>query len=221
MDGVSSLDLYLIQRHILGIAALDNVYMELAGDVDRNGRLSAKDLTLLQKAILDKPPYPELSWLFLNENIPANDLVYASNEIIPISRNNRMLYRAIKMGDVNGNVYSQTGPRSSDRVNILIEDRKLKDGEYFEIPIYIWATEKMVSFEFNIDLKMLEVLDFTQLESDDLKIAYNLGDKLLKVIGYAENVIEGKHVIGTIKAKALKSGEQKGSLPYLLQPTPP
>ena len=204
MDGVSSLDLYLIQRHILGTGKLDNVYLELAGDIDRNGIHDVKDLLLLQNAILARENHAELPWLFLNENVSAQELAHVSNDIIPITHNN-LSYRAIKMGDVSGDVYTQVDTRSSNSVNLLIEDRGLQKGEHYELPIYLWTTEKIVSFDLRIDISMLDVMDFTPFEGEDLNVVFNMKDGVLKIVGYAEDGYKGKLLIGTLKGKALES----------------
>ena len=52
MNGVSTLDLVHIQRHILGIQSLNDPYNAIAADADNNGKISASDLTVIRKAIL-------------------------------------------------------------------------------------------------------------------------------------------------------------------------
>ncbi|MBK9565423.1 MAG: hypothetical protein IPO37_09655 [Saprospiraceae bacterium] len=67
INGVSTLDLVLIQQHILGINTISSPYKLIAADVDNNGTVSAKDLVELRKLILGI--YNELpnnsSWRFL------------------------------------------------------------------------------------------------------------------------------------------------------------
>ncbi|MBK7635004.1 MAG: hypothetical protein IPJ13_12505 [Saprospiraceae bacterium] len=66
INGVSTLDLVLIQQHILGINTISSPYKLIAADVDNNGTVSAKDLVELRKLILGI--YNELpnnsSWRF-------------------------------------------------------------------------------------------------------------------------------------------------------------
>ena len=46
-DGLTTLDLLLMQRHILGLGLLDTPYKIIAGDVDNNGRVTSADLSLI------------------------------------------------------------------------------------------------------------------------------------------------------------------------------
>jgi hypothetical protein len=52
LNGVSTLDLVMIQRHILGLQTLDNNYLMIAADVNNDGKVTASDLTELRKLIL-------------------------------------------------------------------------------------------------------------------------------------------------------------------------
>ncbi|MBK9583675.1 MAG: hypothetical protein IPO48_17815 [Saprospiraceae bacterium] len=52
MNGVSTLDLVMIQRHILGLQALDSNYKLIAADANNDGKVTASDLTDLRKLIL-------------------------------------------------------------------------------------------------------------------------------------------------------------------------
>ena len=44
LNGVSTLDLLLIQRHILGIETLDDPYKFIAADVNNDQEITATDL---------------------------------------------------------------------------------------------------------------------------------------------------------------------------------
>ena len=66
LNGVSTLDLVYIQRHILGIQPLTNPYLLIVADADNNGKVTVNDLSELRKLILGV--YTELpsnaSWRF-------------------------------------------------------------------------------------------------------------------------------------------------------------
>ena len=67
MNGVSTLDLVLIQKHILGTEALKSPYKMIAADVDNNNDITVLDLLELRKLILgiyDKLPNNS-SWKFI------------------------------------------------------------------------------------------------------------------------------------------------------------
>lgn len=52
LEGVSTLDLVLIQRHILDLQRHDNVYKMIASDANNDGKITASDLVELRKLIL-------------------------------------------------------------------------------------------------------------------------------------------------------------------------
>ncbi len=52
LDGVSTLDLVKIQRHVLGIEDLDSPYKIIAGDVNNSGSVTGIDIVELRKLIL-------------------------------------------------------------------------------------------------------------------------------------------------------------------------
>ena len=70
LEGVSTIDLILIQRHVLGIQELDSPYKLIAADIDQSGSINGIDLVELRKLILGV--YSELpnntSWRIIDAN---------------------------------------------------------------------------------------------------------------------------------------------------------
>jgi hypothetical protein len=95
LNGVSSVDISLIQRHILGNGALANEYKLIAADVNCDGRISVKDLVDLRKAILEK-----IDKFACNTNFtfyPGSlDFDWTGSDI------DLGVFIPIKLGDVNG-----------------------------------------------------------------------------------------------------------------------
>ncbi|MBL0099622.1 MAG: hypothetical protein IPP49_05810 [Saprospiraceae bacterium] len=56
MNGVSTLDIVMIQRHILGIEKLKSPYLMIAADANNSGSVTASDLTELRKLVLGLLP---------------------------------------------------------------------------------------------------------------------------------------------------------------------
>ncbi len=112
MEGVSTLDLILIQRHILRLKMLDSPYKVIAADIDNSGRITALDLIHLRKLILGK--YDELplnsSWRFVdaqeifeNEEVPfpfVEEVSYPSLDETTMDAD----FIAVKIGDVNNSL---------------------------------------------------------------------------------------------------------------------
>ena len=108
-EGVTTLDLVLIQRHILGLARLDSPYKVIAADVNNTESVTGSDIVALRKLILgitDAFPNNE-SWRFVDGSKEFTDITnpfpfdekigYASLEQDMMETN----FIAVKVGDVN------------------------------------------------------------------------------------------------------------------------
>ncbi len=97
LNGVTTFDLVLIQRHILGIESLDTPEKMLAADVNQSGTITTLDLVAIRRVILEIDEiFPAgKSWLFTPNNIQTGNL-------IPSGFNQTFI--GIKLGDVNENV---------------------------------------------------------------------------------------------------------------------
>ena len=76
MNGVSTLDLILIQKHILGTEKLKSAYKMIAADINNNDDISVLDLIELRKLILglyDKLPN-NTSWKFVPKSHTFTDI---------------------------------------------------------------------------------------------------------------------------------------------------
>ena len=110
LNGVSTLDLVLIQRHILGVKKLDSPYKIIASDANSDNKVSANDLVVLRKLILglyDKLPNSD-SWKFVDKTqvfvnpekpFPFQQQI-GMNTIDHNVANSDFV--AVKIGDVNG-----------------------------------------------------------------------------------------------------------------------
>jgi len=110
LNGVSTLDLILIQRHILGIQKLNSPYKLIAADIDKNGKISALDLIELRKLILGVyPSFPtNESWRFVDAAAdfvdPQNPWAFSiaeSYEIWSLDKDMDIDFVGVKIGDVN------------------------------------------------------------------------------------------------------------------------
>src|SRR5690606_31536853 len=76
LQGVSTKDLIAIQQHLLGNKPFDQGYQFIAADVDRNNKISAKDMLELRKLILGvydnfaEIDPDQTSWRFHDRSMP-------------------------------------------------------------------------------------------------------------------------------------------------------
>ena len=124
INGISTLDLVLMQRHILGLQSLDSPYKLIAADVNDNGAISAVDLVILRRLILGQiEAFPDNdSWLFIDRDYqfddPTSPFPFTDGvDIGSISQSITKDMIAIKVGDLNSNAIANSGfasTRSSD-----------------------------------------------------------------------------------------------------------
>ncbi len=114
LNGVSTFDLTLLTRHILGILPLDSPYRLLAADINNSGHISILDVIHLRKAILGvNDHFPNnTSWRFVPEvydfpdpqqpwSVPSPTSI--SIAIFPVDAQS-LNFVAVKVGDVNHSV---------------------------------------------------------------------------------------------------------------------
>ena len=112
LNGVSTLDLVLIQRHILGLATLDSPYKVIAADVDGSDHVSAIDLVHLRRLILGQvEEFPiGMPWVFVDasQEFDSQTSPFPYSQVLSIDNMDTNLtdmdFVGVKLGDVNGNV---------------------------------------------------------------------------------------------------------------------
>lgn len=125
-NGVSTLDLVLIQKHILGLQLLSSPYKIIAADGDNSGHLSASDLVTIRKIILGidtQFPNGQASWRFVDGNFtfanPSNPFPY--DESVTVTNLNQtminMNFMAVKIGDVNATAVVNNAAITEGRTN--------------------------------------------------------------------------------------------------------
>ena len=141
MNGVSTLDLVLMQKHILGTDRLKTPYKMIAADINNDKDISAIDLLELRKLILgiyDKLP-ENTSWKFIPKSYNFTDVnnpwSYPGEDKITDMKESMVRdFVGVKVGDVNSSAVSHslmgTEIRSTETGLILeVEDRVFKKGD--------------------------------------------------------------------------------------------
>ncbi len=152
IKGVTTLDIALVSRHVLGITPFSSPYTIIAADADRDGDVSGVDMLLLQQLILRRRS--ELpnnnSWRFVSKNYsfldPTNPLAEPFEEAVTLNNlttNANADFVAIKTGDVNQSATmlrdgstGQAEIRGARQPLILpVEDVVLEKNKTYNIPI--------------------------------------------------------------------------------------
>lgn len=162
LNGVTTFDLLLISRHILGIQPLTTPYKMLAADANHSGSITAFDIIQLRKVILgliDTIP-ASTSWRFMPSNFvftdTLNPFVNPPPEYIMLNglHNDQadQNFIGIKVGDLNGNA-NFADPRSPlDTAWVELPDLMLHAGVPVDVPLRLKNWSALSGFQFEIDL---------------------------------------------------------------------
>ena len=175
LNGVTTFDLLLISRHILGLQPLNSPYKMLAADANRSGSITAFDIVQLRKVILgisDTLP-TGTSWRFMPADFVFTDTLNPFVNLPPevIAMNNLQTdlsdrnFIGIKTGDLNGNTNSADPRSPQDTAWVELPDLVLQPGLPVIVPLRLesWAALSGFQFElaFQPDLVTLDSVDIS------------------------------------------------------------
>jgi len=122
LNGVTTLDLVMIQRHILGLQTLDSPYKLLAADINNSRSISASDLIALRKVILgisDKFDN-NTSWRFVPGEYVFQDPKFPFDYPSKINLDslfedkNNVNFTAVKVGDINNSAKANANSNNAE-----------------------------------------------------------------------------------------------------------
>ncbi|MEZ5049396.1 MAG: hypothetical protein R2766_07075 [Saprospiraceae bacterium] len=192
-NGVSTLDLVLIQRHILGLSSFTDMKDYIAADANNSQTISAADLIQLRKLILGlNSEFPSnTSWRFVPESatLTQNNVfdfddsygIYQMDESIENAD-----FIAIKVGDVNHSVNlssrNNSDTRSNNTLNLMVDNVQFNGNESVYIPIFASDFVSMYGIQFSMHFdNEIRVLS---MQSGVLKLNdanYTIKDNTLKL----------------------------------------
>lgn len=163
LNGVSTLDLLLMQRHILGIESIQSPYKLIAADVDKSSSVTAIDLVQLRKLILGI--YEELpeanSWAFVPESHEFIDPLepWGFPDYLELSHMSKSDYNAnfvaVKLGDINNsatlNSEGAVDRRNNSSVLVSTPDASYTSGELAGVPVIIEEDIAVRGMQFTIN----------------------------------------------------------------------
>ena len=116
LNGVSTLDLIQIQKHILNTKPFGSPYQYIAADINRSGSVTTLDMIQLRKVILNIEPkfVNNSSWRFLDENHifqnpadPLKEYLPESIRVAYLGNPRHIGFIGIKIGDVNNSAITK------------------------------------------------------------------------------------------------------------------
>lgn len=172
LNGVSTQDIVMIQKHILGINTIADPYKIIAADVNDSRSITSKDISDIRKLILGiNNEFPvKKSWRFINAGQQFADATnpWPIEESVSLQQlagdvmNSNLI--AVKLGDVSGNAKTSsalgTQSRTSEVKTIYVPELEFESQEMIHVPVYlsdkILATGLQMQLEFDTDLMRFE-----------------------------------------------------------------
>lgn len=185
LNGLTTFDLVLISKHILGLDTIDSPYKMIAADANRSGSVTTFDIVQFRKVILgisDTVP-GNSSWRFIDAAYSFPDPAAPFGAIFPEQKFFNAIpsdmggqdFIGVKIGDLN-NSTDATDPRSPrDTIYIGVRERLLSAGEQVAIPFMLehWNTLEGFQFELQFDTEIIE-LDNIEFANPELFGAANV-----------------------------------------------
>ena len=212
MNGVSTLDLVMIQRHILGQQDLDSPYKMIAADINNDKKVSVSDLLELRKLILGI--YNELPDVASWELVDAKEILdinnpwdYSDNITIEQLSQDMMDedFIGVKIGDVNNSVVANAndtpsvGIRKSAGLKLEFVDRLIEAGRETEVLLKTNGAE-VSGFQLALSVKDAEL---NSVESEGYNAShFNVGGSSVRLsLSSRHNITQGQTIALSVYAE--------------------
>ncbi|MEA1874707.1 MAG: T9SS type A sorting domain-containing protein [Bacteroidota bacterium] len=226
-NGVSTLDIILMQRHILGVQALSSPYKIIAADVNRSESVSTLDILYTRALILQTSnslPGGDL-WTFVNSDYVFPD---AQN---PFPYEQTRLYSSateladqnftgIKLGDVNNSWNNNIAKSGTENLNFRIDNNNSSFGEVIEIPVYADNFNNISGFQMSIEWAENK-LEFVEIDNQAIELFFNsnhLNNGMLSCLWSTENAngfdIDSDDVLFTMKFEIISDLNETASISF-------
>jgi hypothetical protein len=234
LNGVSTLDLILISKHILGVASIDSPYKIIAADVNHSNTVTTLDLVHLRKAILGiSTGFPNNeSWRFINDAFEFPDPLdpwleaFPETVVVPMLTNplGGADFIGIKIGDINGSVQASIldngeARASGDTYYLRTDESEFTQGETVEA-IFTAADEndEVQGFQFTLQFDpgslAAEDIEWGQIQPAHVNTS-RLDQGLLSIswdAGLDNDLRQTELTFFTIRFEALKEGRLNESI---------
>lgn len=182
LNGVTTQDIVLIQKHILGLQVLSSAYKVIAADVNNSESITAKDVSDLRRLILGVTnEFPNnKSWKFISAKQTFQDITkpWPFNEQNAVDKmSNDLLennFIAVKMGDVSGNARTNNAQKVNTRAHedatLNLADLDFNTGDLIKVPVTCSSMDPITGMQLAFDFND-RLLSFIDIESNAVSIS--------------------------------------------------
>ena len=188
LNGVSVLDLLLMQKHILNLKAISDPYVMVAADVNGDHAVDARDLLETKQVMLNRQGIfsQNTSWMYLKNDsnvdprdADRNEFVITASTDAPI----QLDFIGIKLGDLNNSAVLgyQSGDTRSSRT-MKIADRFLMISEMLTLPVDFTGSSNISGYfaDLQIDESFMDVINV--FDSEMKALSFEMNEGRLKVL---------------------------------------
>jgi hypothetical protein len=178
-NGISTYDIVLLSKHILGVQALNTPYKLIAADVNNSGGITSFDMVILRQMILGvRKEFPNnTSWRFIDKNYQFENAKNPFGESFPEIYEIQNLaedmmeldFIAVKVGDLNGNAFANrlveaktTGRNNNKTLKFEVKEQIKKPGEKVVVDFRASELKEVLGYQFTLEFDG-KALGFDQL----------------------------------------------------------
>jgi hypothetical protein len=202
LNGVSTLDLILIQRHILKLDELHSNFDLIAADINNDDRINVLDLLELRKVILgiNSEFKNNTSWKMIDRTyeFPIVDNPFAEDypmeyELEALNGNRVVDFIGVKIGDVNGtyepNARSlKIDPRSSGKM--IVKDSEIVRYQDTELRFAFEGFDYAYGLQTSIEIENLFTLEGVRGSDQNVIMDYHVIGQTIVLTLYSDELID-------------------------------
>jgi len=191
LNGVSTFDLVLISKHILGLQSFDSPYKFIAADVNRSGSITAFDMVQLRQLILNvTSEFPNnTSWRFVDakhEFTSENPAAENFAEFMSINNLDGEMqnvdFIAAKIGDVNGTASANSLLGAESRttngtLSLNVTDQLVEAGQTVTVNFTSADIATAQGYQFTMDFAGLNLVSVNEGVAKAANFNTNLADR--------------------------------------------
>lgn len=181
LNGVSTYDILLIQKHLLGVKKFTSPYTMIAADVNNSGAITISDIIALRKTLLTASSafennhawrFVDKGFVFPNPLNPWHNGGFPETVLIePLSGTHKVDFVGVKIGDVSGDAQTTSLYGSEVRtltgvLPVWTDERAVEPGEEIAVPLYLEQVHGLEGFQFTLSFD--PVLEFIGFESGNI-----------------------------------------------------
>gem|GEM_PF-6109768 len=208
-NGISTYDMVLMQRHILGVSKLSSPYLMLAADVNNSGSISTGDMLELRRLILgiNDGLTKTDSWKFVPSDYTFSDPTDPFGATIPQSitamSGSEVEFIGYKMGDLNlnANTANLLGDDVEGAIDLIFENNSFQTGDRVEVTIQSGDNIDLLGLGMDLNFDS-NVLSLEEIESGTLpgfsSNMFHLDNASIKIAwsdAYATELAENQDLI--------------------------